>query len=189
MALRARRSGGEPKPPYAASVKSRGRERYGKGPQPAGQVSGEKTNVCEPLLTHRNSQGWHQNWGCVGTPRTKTRRFASSVRKRPVCCPGGARCTGGVSSSQALAWNRRTCRSDTDGQLQWVRVGPLAARGRVPSGGHREGQSTDAEHRGGPARSSDDGLVMGPERRCRASQIDQRSTRTGRSRWTDQVRR
>ena len=53
MALRARRSGGEPKPPYAASVKSRGRERYGKGPQSAGQVSDEKTNVCEPLLTHR----------------------------------------------------------------------------------------------------------------------------------------
>jgi hypothetical protein len=27
----------------------------GNGPQPAGQVRDEKTNVCEPLLTHRNS--------------------------------------------------------------------------------------------------------------------------------------
>jgi hypothetical protein len=27
----------------------------GHGPQPAGQVSDEKTNVCEPLLTHRNN--------------------------------------------------------------------------------------------------------------------------------------
>jgi hypothetical protein len=31
-----------------------------------------------------------------------------------VCCPGGARCIGGVSSSQALVWNRRTCRPNTD---------------------------------------------------------------------------
>ena len=31
-----------------------------------------------------------------------------------MCCPGGARCIGGVSSLQALAWNRRTCRPDTD---------------------------------------------------------------------------
>ncbi len=31
-----------------------------------------------------------------------------------MCCPGDARCIGGVSSSQALAWNRRTCRPDTD---------------------------------------------------------------------------
>jgi hypothetical protein len=30
-----------------------------------------------------------------------------------VRCPGGVRCIGGVSSSQALARNRRTCRPDT----------------------------------------------------------------------------
>jgi hypothetical protein len=60
-------------------------------------------------------------------------------------------------------------------------VPPLVARGRTPSGGHREGQSTDAEHRGGPARSSDDDSVMGSERRGRAGQIDQKSTREGRS--------
>ena len=47
-------AGGEPKPPQAAPVKSRGGERCGKkGPLSAGQVGGEKTNVCEPLLTHR----------------------------------------------------------------------------------------------------------------------------------------
>ena len=49
-------------------------------------------------------------------------------------------------------------------------VGPLVARGRTPSGGHREGQSTDARHRGGPARSSGEGPVMGLERRGRAGQ-------------------
>ena len=30
-----------------------------------------------------------------------------------MCCPDGVRCKGGVSSSQALARNRRTCRPDT----------------------------------------------------------------------------
>jgi len=46
----------------------------------------------------------------------------------------------------------------------------LAAGGRAASGGHRERQSTDAGHRGGTARSSGEGLVMGPERRGRANQ-------------------
>ena len=49
-------------------------------------------------------------------------------------------------------------------------VGPLVARGRTASGGHRERQSTDAGHRGGPVRSSDEGPVMGLERRGRADQ-------------------
>jgi hypothetical protein len=52
---------------------------------------------------------------------------------------------GGVSSSQALAWNRRTCRPDSDGQLKWVQVAPWSqegdpqaantASGRVPMRG------------------------------------------------------
>ena len=55
------------------------------------------------------------------------------------------------------------------------------ARGRTPSGRNRKGQSTDARHRGGPARSSGEGPVMGLERRGRAGQIDLRSPREGRS--------
>jgi hypothetical protein len=44
-------------------------------------------------------------------PGTKARRAGvPSARGWPACCPGGARCRGGVSSSRALAWNRRTCR-------------------------------------------------------------------------------
>jgi hypothetical protein len=132
----------------------------GKGPLSAGQVSDEKTNVCEPLLTHRNRQGWHRNRRMCRTSGTKAcPRGVPSAGERPACGPGGARCKGGVSSSQALAWNRRTCRLDTDGQRC-----VLAARGRTPSDGNREGQST-ARHRGGPARSSDEGPVMGLERR------------------------
>src|ERR1700751_5729951 len=33
----------------------------GKGSLSAGQVCDEKTNVCEPLLTHRKADRWHQN--------------------------------------------------------------------------------------------------------------------------------
>ncbi len=48
-------------------------------------------------------------------------------------------------------------------------VTPLAVsggvKGEVTSGYHREGESTDAQRRDGAARSSDEGLVMGPERR------------------------
>ena len=76
--------------------------------------------------------------------------------------PGGARCIGGVSSSQALAWNRRTCRPDRDGRRSWPREGePQAANtasARVPMRG------TGADR----PRSSDEGPVMGPERRGRA---------------------
>src|SRR5665213_1879706 len=38
-------------------------------------------------------------------------------------------------------------------------------KGEITSGSNREDQSTDAEHRDGAARSSDEGSVMGPERR------------------------
>jgi hypothetical protein len=84
------------------------------------------------------------------TPGTKARQGGvPSARGRPACCPGGARCRGGVSSSQALAWNRRTCRPDSDGQvtgvtLPWPREGgPQAAdtaSGRVPRRGTGAGR-------------------------------------------------
>jgi hypothetical protein len=58
-------------------------------------------------------------------------------------------CTRAAFLSQPR--NVRTCRSD--------------AKGDAASGYHREGKSTDAEHRDGAARSSDEGPVMGLERR------------------------
>jgi hypothetical protein len=39
------------------------------------------------------------------------------------------------------------------------------AKGAIASGSNREDRSTDAEHRGGAARNSDEGPVMGPEQR------------------------
>ena len=41
------------------------------------------------------------------------------------------------------------------------------AKGKGASGSHREAESTDAPERGGLPRSSDEGPVMGPERRGR----------------------
>ena len=103
-------------------------------------------------------------------PGTKARLRRVLSQGAACCCPGGVRCKGGVSSSQALAWNRRTCRLDTDGQSKWVRSAPWSQEGEPQAEEHREGQSTDAGHRGGPARSSDEGPVMGLERRGRAGQ-------------------
>jgi hypothetical protein len=83
-------------------------------------------------------------------PGTKARGCVPSAREWPACCPGGARCRGGVSSSRALVWNRRTCRPDSDGRLReaiqpgWLREGgPRAAdtaSGRVPRRGTGAGR-------------------------------------------------
>ena len=154
----------------------------GKGPQPAGQVCDEKTNMCEPLLTHRKAQRRHQNRGCGYLPGQRRAGLGTlSARGRPACCPGGARCRGGVSSSQALAWNRRTCRLDTDGQANRVMFALWPPRGRTASGGHRKRQSTGAGHRDGTARSSEEGPVMGLERRGRADQGQPGANPPGRS--------
>jgi len=53
LALRDRPAGGGLKPPQAASVKSRGGERCGKGAPRVRQVRAEKANVSEPLMTCR----------------------------------------------------------------------------------------------------------------------------------------
>jgi hypothetical protein len=64
--------------------------------------------------------------------------------------------------------------------VKWVRSAPWSPRGRT-----LDGESTDPRHRGGPARNSDEGPVMGLERRGRAGQVNQRPTLLGRSRWRD----
>ena len=69
----------------------------------------------------------------------------------PDCGPDGIRHEGGVTLIQASMWNAGTCRSDAKGEIQ--------------IGGPYEGESTDAGHRGGATRSSDEGPVMGLERR------------------------
>ena len=92
----------------------------------------------------------------------------SGAGELPARGPGGVRCKGGVSSSQALARNRRICRLDTFGS---VLSAPRPSRGRSSVATATPGESTDARHRGGPARSSDEGPVMGPEPRGGAGQV------------------
>src|SRR5262247_4789104 len=74
-----------------------------------------------------------------------------SARGKPEGRSSGIRHVGGAKLNLALVRNVRTCRTD--------------AKGEVSSGQNREDESTDAEHRGGVARSRDEGSVMGLDRR------------------------
>jgi hypothetical protein len=70
---------------------------------------------------------------------------------KPVDCPIGVRHEGGVILIQALVRNVGTCRPDAKGETQADSI--------------REGESTDAGHRGGVARSRVESPVMGLDRR------------------------
>src|SRR5258708_28508600 len=93
-------AGREPKPPQAAPVKSRDGERCGKGPLSAGQVCDEKTNVREPLLTHRWAERRHQNRGSSELP---------GQRRVLVACPqpGSGLLAALVVPGVEVAWARR----------------------------------------------------------------------------------
>ena len=171
-----------PNPRMGRRAKAEVLSDAGKGSLTAGQVGDEETNASEPLLTHRKVVTTTPKPGAQLTPGTKVHPSgAPSARRRPVCCPGGVRCRGGVNSSRALARNRRSCAPIVTASLNGRRSRPLAARGRPASGRNHKRQSTDAGRRVGTAHSSDEASVMGVERRSRAGQIDQRSTRKGRS--------
>jgi hypothetical protein len=74
---------------------------------------------------------------------------------------------GGASVVRALVRNSGTCRPDgTVGQ--WSGPGlRLVVWSENPKQQICEGESSDAGHRGGPTRNSDEGPVMGLERRGR----------------------
>ena len=74
-----------------------------------------------------------QNWGVSEIPRL--------AHGEPVYCLGGVRHKGGVNLIQAFAWNLGICRPDDKGETQ------------VET---HEGESTNAGHRGGPTRSSEE---------------------------------
>ena len=69
--------------------------------------------------------------------------------------------------TQALVWNLGTCRPDDKGETQ--------------VGGPHQGESTEAGHRGGVTRSSEEGPVMGLERRGDIVWLYPWSTRDGRN--------
>lgn len=99
----------------------------------------------------------------------------TGVESLPREQPGGSLPTGQVVPGMkvAQAWSGLSC-----GTGEPVAPRPRAASGaspglrsfveaRTPSSGNCEGESSDAGHRGGPTRSSDEGPVMGLERRGR----------------------
>ena len=103
----------------------------------------EETNASEPLMTCRKSQDDVETGVNLAS--------GSKGWGGPADCPTGVRHEGGVTLRQASIRNTGTCRSDAKGETQ------AASR--------REGQSTDAEHRGGDVRSREEGPVMGLDRR------------------------
>src|SRR5450759_2779585 len=56
---------------------------WGKGPLPAGQVRNEKTNMVEPLLTHRNKLRRHQNRAEGGGPEPRPASGPHSASSHP----------------------------------------------------------------------------------------------------------
>jgi hypothetical protein len=104
VALRSRLVGGGCKPPQAASVKSRGSERCGKGGRPARQVGTEKASGSEPLLTCRNAMSG-----------IKTEVYGSSRDE-----PGGYLLTAQVVPGMEVARARSRLRCGT-----WEPVAPI----------------------------------------------------------------
>lgn len=131
----------------------------GKAATRARQVRIEKTNVSEPLMTCRKL--FHRHRNRVG------RLARDGAQRKPVYRLGGVRHKGGVSSIQALVWNVGTCRSDD--------------KGRIRVDGLHEDASTDAEHRGGAARSSEEVPEKGWSEGAALLGKANRPTRNGRS--------
>jgi hypothetical protein len=116
----------------------------GKGGGILRQVRLKETNESEPLMTCRKARDGVETGIRTCIPRAR-------VGEVPADCPTGVRHEGGVTLRQASIRNTGTCRPDAKEEIQAV--------------SHREGLSTDSEHRGGDARCRDEGPVMGLDRR------------------------
>jgi hypothetical protein len=117
----------------------------GKGPQPAGQVCDEKTNMCEPLLTHRNVPKKASKPGTEVVPGTKARLVWRAHSQEAACvlawwCPvyrwrelvaGVGMEQENLSSRYRLGRSRGLPPGRQEGGPQAVRT----ARGRVPMRG------------------------------------------------------
>jgi hypothetical protein len=56
------------------------------GPLSAGRVGGEKTNMCEPLLTHRKNKTMASKPGLSGVPGMKAARFVGLAVSQAAAC-------------------------------------------------------------------------------------------------------
>jgi RNA-directed DNA polymerase len=82
---------GSPNRRSVMPVKSRGGKRLRNGSLSAGQVCDEKTNMVEPLLTHRKTIDSIAT-GVGVDPRESIMQFGGVAGGRPACRSGGARC-------------------------------------------------------------------------------------------------
>ena len=142
-APRSRPAGGGCKPPQAAPVKSWGGERCGNGAPGARQVRVAKASGSEPLMTCRNSLD----------------DIETGVEKLLRDEPGGSLPTGQVVSGMKVARARLRLLCGTWEPVASTRrlVGLAVSREReIPKQQTCKGLRTDAGHRGGPPRSSDD---------------------------------
>jgi hypothetical protein len=152
-------------------VKSRGGKRLRNGSLLAGQVGDEKTNMVEPLLTHRKTM-------------TASQPGLVHISGRASCylawCSQRTACVS-LWWCSVLRWRELVAGAGMEQEnlcLETVDQAGcvLVARGRTLGGRNRLGQST-ARRRGGPARTSVEGPVMGLERRGRAGQLTRMPTR------------
>ena len=156
-ALRGRPAGGDRKPPRGAPVKSRGAERRGQGALSARQVWTMKVSESEPPMRRRKR---------MDGIRTGVE---SLLRDQPGGCLLTGQAVPGVEV--ARAWSGLSCGTrEPVAPTGWPASGAVLSCGRssqarTPSSGNCEGQSSCAGHRGGPSRISDEGPVIGLERR------------------------
>jgi hypothetical protein len=130
--------------------------------------------MVEPLLTHRKIMTASQP-GSV--------HISGRASRRRAWCSQRAACVS-LWWCSVLRWRELVVGAgveeenlclDTDGQVAGP-VAPWPREGEPLGGRNRLGQST-AGRRGGPARSSVEGSVMGLEPRGRAGQLTQKPTR------------
>jgi hypothetical protein len=147
--------------PQAAVVKSRGGERCGKRRAfERVRCDPMKANESKPLMTCRKA-----------LDDIKT-GYVSLSRDEPGECLLIGQVVSGMEA--ARAWVRLLDRTwepvvPRDDRTVAFGLRPVVS-GKVSSGRNREGRIPVVGHRDGPSRSSDEGLVMGLERRGRAIQ-------------------
>ena len=114
-----------------------------------------KASVSEPLTTCRNKQMTSEPGRLNGAGMS-----LAGARLLARWCPAWRRRESGL----------RLLHGTWEGGCRYCQLGANKlglARGSALSGGNREALSTDAACAGGPARSSDEALVIGVERRGR----------------------
>ena len=107
------------------------------GPLSAGQVCDEKTNVCEPLLTHRKNRTMASKPGLSGIPGMKARPMWRALSQAAACVPAW-RCP-------VYRWRELVVGAGMEQENLSSRYRSGRSGGRVQPPGRREGDPQAAE--------------------------------------------